>query len=241
MEPSVTVSRTPAYQLRLLGAFELRSGGAVALVPSSAQRLLALLALESPIERRTAAGRLWPEVTDERAGSSLRTALSKVQHVCPTALRNGGGQISLGSSVWVDVRELRAAAGRTVAGQGGTVEAALHLLELRGELLPAWDEDWLFFEREELRQVRLQALESCAARLCGTGEFGAALLLAYEAIRSDPLRESALRLLIRIQIAQGNRVEAIRSYRGFAQQLWHEHQVRPSRMLEQLVRELREA
>jgi DNA-binding SARP family transcriptional activator len=223
-------------RLSLLGTFDFTIDAKSVRLPLTAQRLLAFLGLEGPVDRQTAAGRLWPDTTDARAAASLRTALSKVQSLCSAVVLSGGTHLSLATSVIIDVRELREVAGNVIAGNGSAMQAARRLLELRGELLPSWDEEWLAFEREELQQIHLQALESCSERLSHAGHFAPAMMLAYEAIRTDPLRESALRRLIQIHLAQGNRVQALDVYRAFERQLWQDYHVRPSSMLQELMR-----
>jgi DNA-binding SARP family transcriptional activator len=226
-------------RLALLGTFELRVTRQPLCVPLPGQRLLAFLGLACPADRQSVAGHLWPDATETRASSSLRSALSKLQRLCPDAVVNGGRHLALSPAVQVDVHELRALAGQVIAGNGTALDAALQLLRLGGELLPSWDEEWLIFDREELRHIRLQALECCASRLCRSGQFGAALLVTYEAIRSDPLRESAHRLLVGIHMGQGNRLEALRAARSYSTQLWLDCKARPSPIMEELVRGIR--
>jgi DNA-binding SARP family transcriptional activator len=221
--------------LSLLGTFAFTIGASPLRAPLTAQRLLAFLGLNSPVERQTAAGRLWPDVTDAKAAASLRNVLSKVQHLCSFAILTGGTQLSLAPCVLTDTQELRDIATYLIAESVSAVEAALRLLELRGELLPAWDDEWLILDREELRLINLHALECCAARLLEAGYFAPAMMLAYKAIRADPLRESAHRQLIEIHLAQGNRVQAVEVYGTFVQQLWQDHRIRPSSMLQNLM------
>jgi two-component SAPR family response regulator len=133
------------------------------------------------------------------------------------------------------VKALRQVAGRVISGSRPAIEAAVQLLDLTGELLPSWDEEWLVLEREELKQIQLQAFESCSNRLSRSGYHAAAMALAYEAIRADPLRESAHRQLIAIHLAQGNRVQAMQVYQRFSKILWDDYQVRPSQRLQELV------
>ncbi|MFF5082442.1 BTAD domain-containing putative transcriptional regulator [Actinoplanes sp. NPDC000266] len=222
-------------ELALFGAFSLVEDSTAVRVPLSEQRLLAFLGVLGPSERQTVAGALWPDVIGARASSSLRTVLSKVRRRCGGVVRDGGSHLALCTGVAVDVQQLRAVAARVVGGIPVDVDDALQLLHLRGDLLPAWDDEWLIFEREEIRQVRLQALECCADWLCRAGDFGPAMMLVYEAVRVDPLRESAHRKLIGIHLAQGNRVQAMRAYQTFSRQLWRECGVQPSPMLEELV------
>ena len=109
---------------------------------------------------------------------------------------------------------------------------------LRGDLLPGWYDDWVLLERERLRQVRLQALEAVAARLASLGRHGEALQAAHAAIRAEPLRESAHRLMVRIHLAEGNVAEAVRAYELFRTMLEHELGVPPSELMTRLVRHL---
>jgi DNA-binding SARP family transcriptional activator len=139
--------------------------------------------------------------------------------------------------VGVDATALRRIAGEVIVGSSPPLEAAVSLMRLAGELLPTWDEEWLVLEREELRQIQLQAFECCASRLSKSGNYAPAMTLVYEAIRADPARESLYRLLIAIHLAQGNRVQAIQAYRRLAKSLWDDYQIRPSRQLEHMVRE----
>ncbi|MFG2022146.1 BTAD domain-containing putative transcriptional regulator [Streptomyces sp. NPDC048825] len=231
-------------RLTLLGAFELSTADDPLPMPRTAQRLLAFLGLASPVDRMTAAGRLWPDVTGPRAACSLRTALSKVHRLAgkaengtTSAIIREGTTLGLDSSITIDAQALRQVAAQVAASTGSAVDAALRLLDLRGELLPSWDEEWLTIEREELREIRLQALEQCSIRLCRSGSYAAAMMLAYEALRSDPLRESSHRQLIAIHLAQGNRAQALVVYRACVRQLRRECGTPPSSLLRGLLTE----
>src|SRR5438067_5461411 len=71
-------------ELRLLGSFDVRLGGAPLLLPSRpAQSLLAYLALSagSGHRREKLAGLLWPDADDTNARSNLRHALWRIRKV----------------------------------------------------------------------------------------------------------------------------------------------------------------
>ena len=71
-------------QLALMDGFTLRSDGAVRRLSTSAQRVIALVALRGgAISRQRAAFTLWPDATETRAYGSLRTALFRLHAVCP--------------------------------------------------------------------------------------------------------------------------------------------------------------
>src|SRR5439155_9485234 len=101
--------------------------------------------------------------------------------------------------------------------------------------LPDWYDDWLLFERERFRQVSLHALEVLADQLVRAGELSRALEAALSAVRSEPLRESAHRAVIRVHLAEGNRAEAIRHYELCRRLLRERLGVRPSPMLAELI------
>src|SRR5687767_7249231 len=101
---AMTVCVTPG-RLSLLGNFELSFHGEPVALPPSGQRLLAFLGLYSSTDRHTTAGKLWPDPGDERASGSLRSALSKLQRLCPQAVVNGGRRLSVSNAITVDAVE----------------------------------------------------------------------------------------------------------------------------------------
>ena len=86
----------------------------------------------------------------------------------------------------------------------------------RGQLLPDWYEDWVEIERERLCELRAHALEALCHRLTTAGRFGEATEAGLAAVRDEPLRESAHRVLIGVHLAEGNRAAALHQYRAFA-------------------------
>jgi DNA-binding SARP family transcriptional activator len=61
---------------------------------------------------------------------------------------------------------------------------------------------------------------------------------AYAAVRVEPLRESAHRLVVRVHLAEGNVTEAVRAYENFRVLIADELGVRPTAQMEDLVRRL---
>jgi DNA-binding SARP family transcriptional activator len=146
-------------------------------------------------------------------------------------------EIWLGVEVQVDVREQIAIARRLL---DPTLEPPRQdygtLLE--GELLLGWHDDWVLFERERLRQLRLHALEALARKLNAVGRRGVAVDACFAALRADPLHESTHRLLIETYLSEGNRSEAIRHYRSYRNRLQRSLGLDPSRELQALMREV---
>ena len=107
-------------------------------------------------------------------------------------------------------------------------DRSLRDLTQTGELLDDWDEDWLSDDRERVRQLRLHVLEQWAVGLAEAGKHGHAIEAALAALRSDPLRESAHRTVIRVHLAEGNVAEAMRAYQRCRQLLIDEVGEEPS-------------
>ena len=216
--PGVRVGLLDGFTLRLSGG----DAGAAADLPRGVQRLVAHVCHTGRPARAAIAGRLWPDVTDAHAHGSLRSALWRVQRDVPGLLDLSGGALSLAAGVQVDVRELTDWARRAM-DPAAPPEGRPGNVDLDGELLPGWYDDWVLLEREWLRQLRVHAFEAVAGKLSAAARYGEAVVAAYAALRADPLRESAHRTVVRIHLAEGNLVEAVRAYQAcrdlFADQL----------------------
>lgn len=220
-------------RLELFDAFRLEVDGTRIAPSASAQRLLAFLSLQGPTARAVVAGTLWGHTTESRALGSLRTTIWRVNQAAAGLVAVEGGRLALADFVSVDATEFGAQA---TARFRHSRDADLPLPDLRvRELLPGWYEDWVIFERERLRQLRLHALEAAAAQLCEHGQHAAALDMAFEAVRNEPLRESAHRTVILIHLAEGNFAEALWEYERFRKLLIGQLGVEPSRELTRLV------
>ncbi|WBB76264.1 BTAD domain-containing putative transcriptional regulator [Micromonospora sp. WMMD1128] len=214
----------PRVALRLLGGFQLLHDDVPVVVPRGLQRVIALIGLRPAATRSHLAGLLWPETSEERALSSLRTALWRLRQdpCCP--LRTDGDTIRLGPTVHLDTDELVETVTRVRAGAAprGATGAGRH------DLLPGWYEDWVLLERERLRQLRLHMLEELAGNHLAAGRHGEALEAALEAMAAEPLRETPHRLVVRIHLAEGNAFEAVHSFYVYRDLLLRELRLEPS-------------
>ena len=223
-------------RLTLLDGFELRHGDERVALPLGSQRLVAFLALhDRPLLRVHVAGALWLDTTEERSCANLRSALWRLRQPGCAIVEATTTHVGLSNEVVVDVRELVGAARRLLDGIGEPGPAELEDACNAGELLPDWYDDWLQTERERIRQLRLHAVERLAERLLDAGRYGQVFDLLLGALRPDPLRESAHRLLLRAHLAQGNWSEAIRHYRAYRDRLRDELGLEPSPQIAELI------
>jgi len=233
------VSLTPSRRVTLLDGFALDLGSAAVpesgVLPRGVQRLVAHLCLAGRPPRAAVAGHLWPDVPEEHAYGSLRSTLWRLHRFAPGLVEVSGEALSLATDVRVDVRELSDWARRVSDPRSRIDDVASPDPGFGAELLPGWYEDWVLLERERLRQVRLHALETLAARLGAAGRHAGALEAAYAAVQLEPLRESAHRTVVRVHLAEGNVVEAVRAYDAFRALLARELGVGPTEQMARLV------
>jgi len=184
------------------------------------RRLIAFLALiGEPISRGRASAGLWPDQPEEIGRANLRRAL---------------WQLPRG---WVDIigDELRleaetdVAAARTLA-RHALEDGSLTLSEielLSTDILPGWQEEWLFAAQDAFRLLRVQALEAACRTMANNGQYAQATQAGLAALAAEPLRESAAEALIDAHLAQRNRYEAAQCFRSLAQRLRDELGVAP--------------
>ncbi len=227
-------------QLRLLGEFELIWRGEVAPMASGAQRLLAFLALKrAPVRRSHLAGALWIDSDEHRAGGNLRSALWRLRALGADIVRATSLDVRLSPWVRVDLDEATSLAA-AIASPGTVFDVErIDMTPLTRDLLVGWYDDWIVFERERFRQIRLHALESLSERQQAQGLYAQAVQCAMAAIDGDPLRESAYRVLIKAHLAEGNHAEAIRQYRALSDLLMSDLGVAPSEEVASLVHALK--
>lgn len=218
-------------QLCLLDGFALGSGTDKRL-PLGAQRVVAFIALhDRPLQRGYVAGSLWLDSTEERAAASLRSALWRIHQIEPRLIATSGSSLRLGDDVSVDLRQMEATAHALLRG---APDAGLGIARLASDLLPDWYEDWVLFERERFRQLRLRALETLCEQLTGAGRLAEALEIGLLCVAGEPLRESAHRAVIRVHLADGNKAEAVRQYRLCERLFSEQLGIRPSDHMEEL-------
>ncbi|GAB2603541.1 hypothetical protein GCM10027269_69260 [Kribbella endophytica] len=211
-------------------------GGETWDAPEVSQRLLALVCLHRRrMDRRTIARTLWPDLSDRLASSRLRTALWRLRSSGLGLLTANRSAVVLDPSIRVDVQVACAWAGRLIDGSATTEDLRWwHADREVFELLPGWQDEWVVFDRERVRQRMLHGLEALSTRLIEEDRAPEAVEPALAAVRVEPLRESAQRTLAQVHLHEGNIVEARRAYDRYRRLLHHEIGLEPRFSLTQL-------
>jgi DNA-binding SARP family transcriptional activator len=223
-------------RLGLLGGFELLVEGRRVPLPLQAQRLVAFLALhERPLHRAYVSGRLWIDASQDQAHGCLRTTLWRMRGLRLPVVAATSTHLELAASVVVDARDLVASADRVLHGDAPSSADLTRLVRARAYLVD-WYEDWVLEQRDQLRQLRLLALEAACEELVAQGRTAEALLAGLAATADDPLRESAVRALVAAHLAAGNVAEALRRYDAYRSQLAARLHLEPTLRITELMR-----
>lgn len=217
-------------------------GEAVPALTAGSQRLLAFLALRHRlVTRAEVAGTLWPEHTDGRAGSSLRSAIARLNGPARRAVRLTVHEIGLAEGVIVDVHRAYALAHRLIdhdAPPNGSDIGGDAVPALSEDVLPGWRDDWALLAAADWHQLRLGALEALAARLTDTDRLPEAGAAALAAVLAEPLRESARAALVRVHLAKGSELDAVAEFERYRALLHAELGLEPTIRLRRLLRDI---
>jgi DNA-binding SARP family transcriptional activator len=223
-------------RLRLLGGFDLRIGDQIVTLPLNVCRMIALLAVrDRPLTRTGLAYVMWMDTTRSRATANLRSTLWKLGPQRDQLVQCDGDRLWLVPHISVDLTRVVAQAKRLISPAADLAPDDMNVDELTDELLPDWDEEWLNDEREQLRQLRVHALEALCCRLGDEGRGAEAVCAGQAAVAAEPLRESAQRVLIGAHLAEGNLSEARRQFEIYRRLLWESLQLSPSQQMTRLL------
>ncbi|MHA7209548.1 AfsR/SARP family transcriptional regulator [Arthrobacter sp. MDT1-65] len=220
----------------LLGDFEMSADSGPVRVPANVERLVAYLAITAtPQPRAKVACTLSMDVPEPRAGARLRAALWQVEKTAPGWVCRDGCRLYLAPEVVVDLPLAFAHARRIANEAQGLAVDDVGIDDLMFDLLPHWDEEWLIFERERMRQLRAHALETLCVLLAKRGQLAQAIDAGITAVAIEPLRESAHRALITAHLTEGNVSEARREFFSYRDLLEERLGIAPTCTLRDLV------
>lgn len=202
--------------------------------------LLAYLVLnrDRPVGREELIGALWPETAPRSQDAAMRVLLSRLRSALGRDIVSGRDELGLAlpEPAWVDVEAAASEVWRAQrALDSGDARAAWALAQVplniasRG-LLPGTQASWLEPRRQELSDMRLQALEVIgrAGLSLGGTQLGSVERAARTLIESEPYRESGYVLLMAALEAQGNVAEGLRVFEQLRSLLRDELGIAPS-------------
>lgn len=190
--------------------------------------LLALLALDGPMQRSRVAALLWPDADDRLAHTSLRQRLFRLRRRVGNDLVLQGPTLALAAGITHDLA--------APAGPLGADASALP-----GELLEGFEfddtpplADWVRAARERWRATRRELLATLAAGHEAAERIAAALPYAERLAHDEPLLEHAQRRLMQLHYRRGDRAAALAVFDRLSDTLLRELGEPPSAETRQL-------
>jgi DNA-binding SARP family transcriptional activator len=235
-----------AFQIRLLGRFEITRGGRVIADRGwhrrKARALIALLALSEQRELRSSEIRrhLWPALSESAASNNLYKALHHVRSELPgPAIVDSAEPFVRLKPCTVDTVEFRRAAAASFVGAPNRAACERALALYGGPLLPeAHDEGWLAPIRNGLRAYHERVVLQLAALEERDGDHGRAEVRLLDLLQADQANEQAHRQLIELYIATGRHDRALRQYLSCVDDLRSELGIAPSAATTRLYRHI---
>ncbi len=231
MTPSSPTLHSEAPELRicLLGAFRVELDGRDLGVFRRCRRLAALVSLLAlapghALHREVVQDTLWPELDGDAGANNLHNALHHLRRAFEPGLQRGhtsafvaleGNVLRLRSpgSLWIDVEAFDLAC--QSAQHGGNTDDYNRALQLYASDLVPEDPyaDWLVAPREALRSTYLDLLAELASLYQASGELTLVARTLERLVSADPMHEDAMRQLIDVYTALGQRQRAVSRYR----------------------------
>lgn len=187
-----------------------------------------LLHRRQALKRDRVAYTFWPDASEESARTNLRRHLHDLRKALPASPPDQPWLLVDGDTIqwnprapfWLDVAEFE----RLSAAPEGLPAAVALYTE---DLLPEVYDDWIFFDRERLRDLLFGSLEQLTSRYEASGDVKRALGCAMQILRHDPLREETSRVVMMLHLRTGDRNAALREYRRIEELLREELGVPP--------------
>jgi DNA-binding SARP family transcriptional activator/tetratricopeptide (TPR) repeat protein len=234
----------PALRIYLFGGFRLamEGGDFPSIATVKARSLFAYLVLHAGVHhtRDLLAGQFWPELPNALARRRLSQALWRIRQVfdpdcAPLKSKKGIIRFAPEQPYWLDVTAFEQS-----LGQGDEAGLRKAIGYYQGDFMAGHYDDWLFTQRERLRDQFLDALESLL-HLCKTeGKLDESLRLARRLALAEPLRETAHYEIMRLCHLLNRPQEALRQYQILQDILHNELGLKPSARSTYFYRQLRQ-
>lgn len=222
MAPDVSAQRS-TLRICLLGGLQLFELGRPLKfsAPPKAASLLAFLIVHraQQTSRDAIAFAFWPDDDEARARANLRRHIALILHALPVSAAQQPILADTRSLRWnalypcsIDLAEFE----QFSAEADGAADATTLY---RGDLLPTVYDTWIIPERERLRSMHGANLERLTERYASAGDYARAIATTRALLQDDPWREDALRTLLALRHAAGDRAGALQEYERFAERL----------------------
>jgi len=237
------------YTIVLFGPFGVERNGErlpTERWPRRARSLLSMLAVAPGwrLSRDEIVYRLWPETTQDAGAANVRYVLHRLRgllastgngEALPVLFEHGWVSLNLAHHWVIDLDRFE----RLMDGENLTdlqEAAALHAGE---PLIEDRYEDWVLPVREHTARLFHQLCLRLAAAHRSRGDLEQTTIWLEHALRSDPLDEDALRLLVQALAGAGRRSDALRAFQRFAHQLRNDLDLAPDDSTLALIQELK--
>jgi serine/threonine-protein kinase len=234
-------------QLRLFGTVVLRANDgrelrSVVVQPKRLALLAYLAAAPAGRHRRdTVLAVFWPDLDTTHARGALNKSLHYLRRSLGenVVVSHGDEELAVDTDrLWCDLRAFDQA---LAAGQPGEALAHYHGDLLQGLHLSDTPEfeRWLDQEREQYRRRAAAAAWALAGEAEGEGNLAAAVDWGRRAFAIAGDDEAALRRLLALLDAAGDKAGAVRLYEDFARRLLSDYDLEPAAETQDLVADLR--
>lgn len=184
------------------------------------------------------ATRLWPDLEPARGRRALSDALYRLRQAVPDqwfAVQNETLAFTPPAALWVDVW----AFAENAAGDDEDRLAAAAAL-YQGELAPDIEDDWIWLQREQLRNRMTAVLQKLAELAENEQQFAQARRYYRRLAEMDDMNEAAQRGLMRCLAAQDRLDEALAVFQQFQAFLAAELSVPPAAETRRLAQQLQD-
>ena len=193
--------------------------------------------------RERLADLFWGDTEPEKARSALNTAIWRIRKILELGSKGAARHlITIGDdvileqsqSIQVDTHKLESASRRVLGRRpgGALTDGDVHDISLAvegygGPFLDGYDGDWVLQERERLHCLFIRSILELMRAAAKQGRYEHALDFGRRILAMDPLRESVQRDVMVLLVLNGQRVEAIRTYKRLINLLKSELDIEP--------------
>lgn len=233
-------------KVTMLGGASFSANGAILKSDlGPAGRLLACYLFEfagRAHRRERLADLFWDGLDQDRARSALNTAIWRIRKMLDLGATGIGRHlVTVGEDVFleaspsiqVDTHELQNAAKRMLDNSHGKLSASeVHAISAAveaytGPFLEGYEGDWVLQERERLHCLYVRSAFALMRANAAQGQYERALEYGRRILAIDALRENIQRDVILLLVLNGQRAEAVRSYKRFVVLLKSELDIEP--------------